>query len=69
MSSPYYNECVSDYEDSREAYEEQEPYMTYDEEMAAFEDSDNYILEDEYADDVYINDKWYAFIFEIKITM
>jgi hypothetical protein len=49
MSYPaYYNEYDSDYEI------EQEPYMTYDEEMAAFEDSDN-IFEDEYTDDTYNN--------------
>ena len=56
MSSPtYYNEYDSDSEqyldNENEEYEEYEPYVTYDEEMAAFEDSDNYIFEDEYADE------------------
>ena len=52
MSYPaYYNE----YDSESEHFEiEQEPYMTYDEEMAAFEDSDN-IFEDEYTDDAYNN--------------
>jgi hypothetical protein len=59
MSSPtYYNEYDSETEQYGEidqgAYEEQEPYMTYDEEMTAFEESDNYILEDEYTDDAYV---------------
>jgi hypothetical protein len=58
MSSPtYYNEYDSETEYSEiehESYEEYEPYMTYDEEMAAFEDSDN-IFEDEYTDDAYNN--------------
>ena len=61
MSSPtYYNEYDSETETEQygeiehESYEEYEPYMTYDEEMAAFEDSDN-IFEDEYTDDAYNN--------------
>ena len=59
MSSPtYYNEYDSETEQYGEIgqmeYEEQEPYMTYDEEMAVFEDSDNYIFEDEYTDDAYV---------------
>jgi len=58
MSSPtYYNEYDSEteyFDIDQDTYEEQEPYMTYDEEMAAFEDSDN-IFEDEYADDAYNN--------------
>ena len=64
MSSPtYYNEYDSETEQYGDVdqmeYEEQEPYMTYDEEMAAFEDSDNYIFEDEYTDDAYvINDEY-----------
>ena len=62
MSSPtYYNEYDSEFEQYDEIdqmeYEEQEPYMTYDEEMAAFEESDNYIFQDEDIDDVcVIND-------------
>jgi hypothetical protein len=64
MSSPtYYNEYDSETEQygeiEQDSFEEYEPYMTYDEEMAAFEDSDNYIFEDEYADaytdDAYVN--------------
>lgn len=52
MSSPsYYNEYDSDIEEygeiENETYEEYEPYMNYDEEMAAFEDSNNYLLEDD----------------------
>ena len=58
MSSPtYYNEYDSEtefFDIDQDTYEEQDPYMTYDEEMAAFEDSDN-IFEDEYADDAYNN--------------
>jgi hypothetical protein len=58
MSSPtYYNEYDSEteyFEIEQDTYEEYEPYMTYDEEMAAFEDSDN-IFEDEYTDDAYNN--------------
>ena len=59
MSSPtYYNEYDSETEQYGDVdqmeYEEQEPYKTYDEEMAAFEDSDNYIFEDEYTDDAYV---------------
>lgn len=58
MSSPaYYNEYDSESEQygeiEPESYEEYEPYMTYDEEMAAFEDSDN-IFEDDYTDDAYV---------------
>lgn len=58
MSSPaYYNEYDSESEQydeiEHESYEEYEPYMTYDEEMAAFEDSDN-IFEDDYTDDAYV---------------
>ncbi len=59
MSSPtYYNEYDSESEQygeiEHDSFEEYEPYMTYDEEMAAFEDSDNYIFEDEYTDDAYV---------------
>jgi hypothetical protein len=58
MSSPtYYNEYDSEseyFEIDQMEYEKQEPYMTYDEEMAAFDDSDN-IFEDEYTDDAYNN--------------
>jgi hypothetical protein len=58
MSSPtYYNEYDSEteyFDIDQDTYEEQDPYMTYDEEMAAFEDSDN-IFEDEYTDDAYNN--------------
>jgi len=58
MSSPtYYNEYDSEteyFDIDQDTYEEQDPYMTYDEEMAAFEDSDN-IFEDEYTDDSYNN--------------
>lgn len=55
MSSPaYYNEYDSESEQygeiEHESHEEYEPYMTYDEEMAAFEDSDN-IFE---TDDAYV---------------
>lgn len=53
MSYPaYYSEY--DYEceqETYEEYEEYEPYMTYDEEMAAFEDSDNYVLDDGHEND------------------
>lgn len=60
MSSTYYNEYESDYEQYDEidqTYEPQSPYMTYDEEMTAFEDSENSIFEDDYTDDAYdIND-------------
>jgi hypothetical protein len=61
MSSPtYYNEYDSEteqYDEIDQTYEEQEPYMTYDEEMAAYEDSDNSIFQDDYTDDAYdIND-------------
>jgi hypothetical protein len=59
MSSPTYYEYDSESEQYGEVdqveYEEQESYMTYDEEMAAFEDSDNYIFQDEYTDDAYNN--------------
>jgi hypothetical protein len=45
-SSVYYNEYDSEFEhDEIDQSEEQEEYLTYDEEMAAFEESDNYILE------------------------
>jgi hypothetical protein len=58
MSSPtYYNEYDSEteyFDIYQDTYEEQEPYMTYDEEMAAFDDSDN-IFDDEYTDDAYNN--------------
>ena len=58
MSSPtYYNEYDSEteqYGDVDQGVYEEEPYMTYDEEMAAFEDSDNYIFQDEYTDDAYV---------------
>ena len=58
MSYPtYYNEYDSEteyFEIDQMEYEEQEPYMTYDEEMAAFDDSDN-IFDDEYTDDAYNN--------------
>ena len=58
MSSPtYYNEYDSEsehFEIDQMEYEEYEPYMTYDEEMAAFDDSDN-IFDDEYTDDAYNN--------------
>lgn len=58
MSSTYYNECDSESEQYGEidigTYEEQDPYMTYDEEMAAFDASDNYDFEGDYTDDVYI---------------
>jgi len=58
MSSPtYYNEYDSEteyFDIDQDTYEEQDPYMTYDEEMAAFEDSDNYIFQDEYTDDAYV---------------
>lgn len=55
MSSPtYYNEYDSETEQygeiEQDSFEEYEPYMTYDEEMVAFEDSDN-IFEDDYTDD------------------
>ena len=54
MSSPaYYNEYDSDFEQfdiDQDTYEECEPYMTYDEEMAEFEDSENFIFEDDYID-------------------
>jgi hypothetical protein len=63
MSSPtYYNEYDSESEQYDEidqgGYEEQEPYMTYDEEMEAFEDSDNYIFQGEYTDDAYVIDDY-----------
>jgi len=55
MSYPtYYNEYDSEteyFEIDQMEYEEYEPYMTYDEEMSAFDDSDN-IFEDEYTDDI-----------------
>jgi len=58
MSYPtYYNEYDSEteyFEIDQMEYEEYEPYMTYDEEMSAFDDSDN-IFEDEYTDDAYNN--------------
>ena len=58
MSYPtYYNEYDSEteyFEIVQMEYGEQEPYMTYDEEMATFDDSDN-IFEDEYTDDAYNN--------------
>jgi hypothetical protein len=58
MSYPtYYNEYDSEteyFEIDQMEYGEQEPYMTYDEEMATFDDSDN-IFEDEYTDDAYNN--------------
>jgi hypothetical protein len=58
MSCPtYYNEYYSEteyFEIDQMEYGEQEPYMTYDEEMATFDDSDN-IFEDEYTDDAYNN--------------
>jgi len=58
MSYPtYYNEYDSEteyFEIDQMEYEECEPYMTYDEEMSAFDDSDN-IFEDEYTDDAYNN--------------
>ena len=56
-SSTYYNEYDSEsehFEIDQVEYEEQEPYMTYDEEMTAFDDSDN-IFDDEYTDDAYNN--------------
>ena len=44
MSSPEYNEYDFESEQygeiEHESYEEYEPYMTYDEEMAAFEQND-----------------------------
>ena len=53
MSSPsYYSEYEYEYdyeqfdENDQATFEEQEPYMTYDEEMEAFEDLDNSIFEE-----------------------
>ena len=57
MSSPEYNEYDFESEQygeiEHESYEEFEPYMTYDEEMAAFEQND-IIFEFEYTDDAYV---------------
>lgn len=60
MSSPtyYYSESEYDYEqyvedDDQAEFEEQEPYMTYDEEMEAFDELDNSIFEDDDSDSEY----------------